>query len=114
MLSRRRCRGDLPLSHRGRNTVVAIAATTAGPFRNPPAFEKLIGDLKGAFSRRIYIQHPLVYQVLEAEKVVKILRLWSHYEWPLLSEGGNPAFRQTKPAQGSGFERTDRFTDVGT
>jgi Txe/YoeB family toxin of toxin-antitoxin system len=50
------------------------------PFRNPPAFEKLVGDLKGAFSRRINIQHRLVYQVLEEEKVVKILRLWSHYE----------------------------------
>ena len=50
------------------------------PFRTPPAFEKLIGDLKGAFSRRINIQHRLVYQVLEEEKVVKVLRLWSHYE----------------------------------
>ena len=53
---------------------------TEDPFRTPPAFEKLIGDLKGAFSRRINIQHRLVYQVLEEQKVVKVLRLWSHYE----------------------------------
>ena len=50
------------------------------PYRKPPPFEKLIGDLAGAFSRRINIQHRLVYQVLEDEKVVKVLRLWSHYE----------------------------------
>ena len=53
---------------------------TEDPFRTPPAFEQLIGDLKGAFSRRINIQHRLVYQVLEEQKVVKVLRLWSHYE----------------------------------
>ena len=50
------------------------------PYSSPPAFEKLIGDLSGAYSRRINIQHRIVYQVLEAEKVVKVLRLWSHYE----------------------------------
>lgn len=50
------------------------------PYRKPPPFEKLIGDLAGACSRRINIQHRLVYQVLENERVVKILRLWSHYE----------------------------------
>ncbi|KAA8977829.1 Txe/YoeB family addiction module toxin [Halospina sp. K52047b] len=50
------------------------------PFRKPPPFEKLVGDLAGAYSRRINIQHRLVYQVLEDEKVVKVLRLWSHYE----------------------------------
>ena len=50
------------------------------PFRKPPPFEKLVGDLAGAYSRRINIQHRLVYQVLENEKVVKVLRLWSHYE----------------------------------
>lgn len=50
------------------------------PFRRPPPFEKLVGDLSGAYSRRINIQHRLVYQVLEAERVVKVLRLWSHYE----------------------------------
>ena len=50
------------------------------PWQNPPPFEKLVGDLSGAFSRRINIQHRLVYQVMEAEKAVKILRLWTHYE----------------------------------
>lgn len=50
------------------------------PFAKPPPFEKLIGDLAGAYSRRVNIQHRLVYQVLESEKVVKVLRLWSHYE----------------------------------
>jgi len=50
------------------------------PWQTPPPFEKLVGDLTGAYSRRINIQHRLVYQVLEAEKAVKILRLWTHYE----------------------------------
>jgi Txe/YoeB family toxin of toxin-antitoxin system len=50
------------------------------PFADPPPFEALVGDLKGAFSRRINIQHRLVYQVLEDEKVVKIIRLWTHYQ----------------------------------
>ena len=50
------------------------------PFRHPPPFEKLIGDLKGAYTRRINIQHHLVYQILEEEEIVKVLRLWSHYE----------------------------------
>lgn len=50
------------------------------PFKKPPPFEKLVGDLAGAYSRRINIQHRLVYQVLEDEQVVKVLRLWSHYE----------------------------------
>lgn len=50
------------------------------PFQNPPAYEKLAGDLAGAYSRRINIQHRLVYQVLEAQKIVKVLRMWSHYE----------------------------------
>lgn len=50
------------------------------PYRSPPPFEKLVGDLAGACSRRINIQHRLVYQVSEEEHVVKILRMWSHYE----------------------------------
>lgn len=49
-------------------------------FETPPPFEKLLGDLAGAYSRRINIQHRLVYQVLEKERVVKVLRLWTHYE----------------------------------
>jgi toxin YoeB len=50
------------------------------PFASPPPYEKLIGDLSGAYSRRINIQHRLVYQVLEKERAVKVLRLWTHYE----------------------------------
>jgi toxin YoeB len=50
------------------------------PWQSPPPFEKLVGDLSGAYSRRINIQHRLVYQVLEVEKAVKILRLWTHYD----------------------------------
>jgi toxin YoeB len=50
------------------------------PFRSPPPFEKLVGDLQGAYSRRINIQHRLVYQVLDAERTVKVLRMWTHYE----------------------------------
>lgn len=50
------------------------------PYQNPPPYEKLVGDLSGAYSRRINIQHRLVYQVLEEEQAIKILRLWTHYE----------------------------------
>lgn len=50
------------------------------PFQNPPPFEKLLGDLAGAYSRRINIQHRIVYQVYEKEKVIKVIRLWTHYE----------------------------------
>lgn len=51
------------------------------PFRSPPPFEKLVGDLQGAYSRRINLQHRLVYQVLEAEQTVKVLSMWTHYEF---------------------------------
>ncbi len=50
------------------------------PYQNPPPYEKLVGDLTGAFSRRINIQHRLVYQVLEDLKTVKVIRMWTHYE----------------------------------
>jgi len=50
------------------------------PYQTPPPFEKLLGDLSGAYSRRINIQHRLVYEVLTDEKVVKIIRMWTHYE----------------------------------
>ena len=50
------------------------------PFQNPPPYEKLVGDLEGAYSRRINVQHRLVYQILEEEKTIKILSLWTHYE----------------------------------
>ena len=57
-----------------------LAILQSDPWQTPPPFEKLVGDLSGAYSRRINIQHRLVYQVLEAEKAVKVLRLWTHYE----------------------------------
>ena len=50
------------------------------PFQNPPTYEKLVGDLEGAYSRRINIQHRLVYEVIESENTVKVLRMWTHYE----------------------------------
>ena len=50
------------------------------PYQNPPPYEKLMGDLNGAYSRRINFQHRLVYQILEKEKTIKILSLWTHYE----------------------------------
>lgn len=50
------------------------------PHQNPPAYEKLVGDLSGAYSRRINIQHRLVYEVIEAHSTVKVIRMWSHYE----------------------------------
>ena len=50
------------------------------PFQNPPPYEKLIGDLTGKYSRRITIQHRLVYEVFEEKKIVRILRMWTHYE----------------------------------
>ena len=49
------------------------------PFQNPPPYEKLVGDLAGAYSRRINIQHRIVYQVFAAERTVKVIRLWTHY-----------------------------------
>lgn len=57
-----------------------ISLIEQDPFINPPPYEKLVGDLSGAYSRRINIQHRLVYQVYTAEKVVKVLRMWTHYE----------------------------------
>ncbi len=57
-----------------------LAIVEQDPFQNPSPFEKLIGDLAGAYSRRINIQHRLVYQVLREEHTVKILRMWTHYE----------------------------------
>ena len=57
-----------------------LAIIQRDPFSDPPPFEALVGDLKGAYSRRINIQRRLVYQVLEEQKLVKVLRLWTHYE----------------------------------
>jgi toxin YoeB len=59
---------------------VLLVSLAEDPLRSPPPFEKLVGDLAGAYSRRINIQHRLVYQVLPEEHVVKILRMWSHYK----------------------------------
>jgi len=50
------------------------------PLQNPPPFEKLVGDLKGAYSRRINIQHRLVYEIFRKEKIVRVLRMWTHYD----------------------------------
>lgn len=50
------------------------------PFQNPPPYEKLVGDLEGAYSRRINIQHRIVYEVFKKERTVRVLRMWSHYE----------------------------------
>lgn len=60
--------------------ITLLEIVAENPFQNPPSYEKLVGDLAGAYSRCINIQHRLVYQVLQEEHVVKILRLWSHYE----------------------------------
>ena len=60
--------------------LLLLEMVAENPFKNPPPYEKLIGDLAGAYSRRINNQHRLVYQVLEAEKIVKVLRLWTRYE----------------------------------
>lgn len=57
-----------------------LAVLAADPFQNPPPYEKLVGDLAGTYSRRINIQHRLVYEVFAKEKVVRVLRMWTHYE----------------------------------
>ena len=57
-----------------------LAILEDNPYQNPPSFEKLLGDLSGAYSRRINIQHRLIYQVLDEQHAVKVLRLWTHYE----------------------------------
>ena len=70
----------LALSGLKPKTLELLALIAEDPYRKPPLFESLVGDLSGAYSRRINIQHRLVYQVLVEEHVVKVLRLWSHYE----------------------------------
>jgi len=57
-----------------------LAILARDPFQNPPPYEKLVGDLAGAYSRRINIQHRLVYEVFPAERTVRVLRMWTHYE----------------------------------
>ncbi len=62
------------------NAEKLIAILKENPFQTPPPYEKLVGNLSGSYSRRINIQHRLVYQVLPDNKIVKVLRMWSHYE----------------------------------
>jgi len=57
-----------------------LAVLASDPFQNPPPFEKLVGDLAGAYSRRINIQHRIVYEVFAKQKTVRVLRMWTHYE----------------------------------
>jgi Txe/YoeB family toxin of toxin-antitoxin system len=57
-----------------------LVVLAADPFQNPPSYERLVGDLAGAYSRRINIQHRLVYEVFTKEHVVRVLRMWAHYE----------------------------------
>lgn len=70
----------LKSAHLDKNAKALIDVIRTNPFQVPPPFEKLIGDLEGAYSRRINIKNRLVYQVLEQEKTVKIISLWSYYE----------------------------------
>jgi len=57
-----------------------LAILHKNPYQKPPPYEKLVGDLTGAYSRRINIQHRLIYQIFEEEKIVKVIRMWTHYE----------------------------------
>jgi toxin YoeB len=68
---------NTPLAAKARQLLEIIREN---PFADPPPFEALVGDLKGSYSRRINIQHRLVYQVIGEEKTIKVLRLWTHYE----------------------------------
>jgi len=63
-----------------KKTKELISLLQKNPFQTPPPFEKLVGDLDGAYSRRINIQHRLVYQVISDEQIVKVIRMWTHYE----------------------------------
>ncbi|MGC9527281.1 MAG: Txe/YoeB family addiction module toxin [Limnospira sp.] len=70
------------IAHSGLKTKVKKLLTILqnNPWQNPPPYEKLVGDLTGAYSRRINIQHRLVYEVIESQNTIKILRMWTHYE----------------------------------
>ena len=70
----------LKAAHLDDKAKALIAVIRENPYQTPPSYEKLVGDLKGLHSRRINQQHRLVYEVLEAEKTVKVISLWSHYE----------------------------------
>jgi Txe/YoeB family toxin of toxin-antitoxin system len=79
--TRQACKDAKRIAHAGlRDKVEALTAIlSANPFRSPPPYESLVGDLKGLYSRRINIAHRLVYEVLKERKTVKVLRLWTHY-----------------------------------
>lgn len=62
------------------NAQELLVVLAVDPFQNPPPYEKLVGDLSGAYSRRINIQHRLVYEVFAKERIVRVLRMWTHYE----------------------------------
>lgn len=62
------------------NAEILLGILESDPFQNPPPYEKLVGDLSGAYSRRINMQHRLVYEVFQKEKTVRVLRMWTHYE----------------------------------
>lgn len=70
----------ISLSNLKEKTEKLLEILKKNPYQNPPPFEKLIGDLAGAYSRRINIQNRLVYQIVEDVKIVKVLRMWTHYE----------------------------------
>jgi len=70
----------LVASHLKSNAKVLLDVLAINPYQNPPPYEKLVGDLEGAYSRRINIQHRLVYQVLESQRVIKVIRMWTHYD----------------------------------
>ncbi|MES2830548.1 MAG: Txe/YoeB family addiction module toxin [Pseudomonadota bacterium] len=72
--------GKLAASGLKTKASVLLDILANNPFQTPPPYEKLVGDLAGAYSRRINLQHRLVYMVLSEEKIVKVLRMWSHYE----------------------------------
>jgi len=71
----------LKAAHLAKKAQALIEILEKNPFQNPPPYEKLRGSLQGAYSRRINIQHRLVYEVLEEEKSVKIISMWTHYEF---------------------------------
>lgn len=70
----------LKSAHLAENAKALIEVLRNNPYQTPPTYEKLVGDLQGAYSRRINVKHRLVYEICEDEKIVKIISLWSHYE----------------------------------
>jgi len=71
---------NLKSAHLDKSTKALIDIIRENPFKIPPPYEKLVGDLQGLYSRRINIKHRLVYEILEEDKIVKIISLWTHYE----------------------------------